>query len=183
MPSAAPAPPAGTGPLAGQHIEPPEHPGAERQCRPQGIEGLFGRPQRQQQQQADDGQRQPEEVCPMARAEQRHRQGADELDGQRHAEGDPLDRQIEKQIHCSQRQPIGDGPQQGASIEGHSPDPKHQREEQGGASQSEQGGTGGPDQGKQGLGQRGAEGNRQHGEDDRQQGGESSGVRRHLVQT
>ncbi|MNH31225.1 hypothetical protein D3C76_749330 [compost metagenome] len=81
----------------------------------------------------------------MAGAEQRYRQGADELDGQRHAEGDPLDRQIEEQVHGPERQPIGDGSQQGAPIEGHSPETKHQREEQGGASQSEQGGTGSPD--------------------------------------
>ncbi|MNR30478.1 hypothetical protein D3C85_1479370 [compost metagenome] len=119
----------------------------------------------------------------MAGAEQRHRQRADELDGQRHAEGDPLDGEIKEQVHGPKRQPIGDGPQQGVPIEGHSPDAKHQREEQGGTSQPEQGRAGGSQQGKQRLGQGGAEGNRQHGEDDRQQGGESGGVWRHLVHT
>ncbi|MNR53310.1 hypothetical protein D3C85_1733030 [compost metagenome] len=73
----------------------------------------------------------------MAGVEQRHRQRADKLDGQRHAEGDALDGQIEEQVHGPKGESVRDGPQQGAPVEGGTPDAKHQGEEEGGAPQPE----------------------------------------------
>ncbi|MNE27187.1 hypothetical protein D3C80_1205860 [compost metagenome] len=88
-----------TDPLAEDDVERPANGGGRGIGAAQRVEGLAGSIQRQQQDQAQGGDADPDEVDQASGVEQGHGQGAGEFDGQGHAQGDGVQRHVEAEVH------------------------------------------------------------------------------------
>ncbi len=157
-------------------VQRPANPGAERQRRAAGVDGMLRGPGWQQHPQTGYGQNDPDEIQQAARRKQRQGQRAGELEGDGNAEGNALQRHVEHQVHATQRQAIG---QQGpalAQVQPCTPGLHHQRQDDCTEHQAQGRGAFGANKREQVLGQGGAALDRNHGHRQQGDGNEKGGA-------
>jgi hypothetical protein len=108
---------------------------------------------RQQQQQADDGQGNPQEVDRPTRGKDRHGQRAGELQCHGDADGYRLQSHIEEEVHAAQRHAVDYDVAQGIAGHAHTPRAQYQQHDDAGEDQAQGGGALGTDDGEHAFGQ------------------------------
>ncbi|MCY1431624.1 hypothetical protein D9M71_475980 [compost metagenome] len=174
----------GPGTLPEQDVQGPAHPGAQGVGHALRVECLPAVAGRQQQQQADNGQGNPQEVDWPARGEYRHGQWAGEL--KRHGDTDRygLQRYIEEEVHAAQRHAIDDDVTQGIAGHAYTPRAQYQQHYDAGEDQAQGGGALCADDGEHAFGQGCTGLYRCHGDEqqaDREEGsGQAAGLGVHF---
>lgn len=149
-------------PLAEKDVHGPAEPGSEREGHAHGIEIAGKFVNGQQQEQAADSQRNPQEVDEAARTEHGYRQRPGELQRHAHAQRDAADGLIEAHVHDARGQAVEDDGQPLLAGELRPPRAHYRKQDQRREHKAQGRRRLGADDRKNGLGERRAALDRQH---------------------